>query len=67
MDIEELYKLRSLINSDTGRLLINFCTDYLTEMASKSGKNAEEIKGMGELIFKIRTIPDYVENLKNRS
>lgn len=64
MDIQELYKIRNMLLKDEGCLLITFLSDYITENACKQ-RNSDEIKGMCELLHKIKTFPDFVDARKS--
>ena len=60
MDRENLVKIRNLLNSQEGKLLVDYLSDYITENACKT-RDASEIKGMCELLQQIKLIPGKVE------
>ena len=62
MNIENLYKIRNILLTESGKLLITFMDDYITENACKS-RDANEIKGMCELLHKVKNIPALAEKL----
>lgn len=63
MDREHLVLLRNLLNEPSGKLLLTFLQDYVTNQACKQ-REASEIKGMCELIQQLKDIPKRVENKK---
>ena len=63
MDREYLVLLRNLLNEPSGKLLLTFLQDYVTNQACKQ-REASEIKGMCELIQQLKDIPKRVENKK---
>jgi hypothetical protein len=63
-DREDLLTLRNdLILQPTGGLLLEYLTDYITAEACKN-RNAEQIKGMCELVQQIKDIPKKVEKTR---
>ena len=63
-DREDLLTLRNdLILQPTGGLLLEYLTDYITAEACKN-RNAEQIKGMCELVQQIKDIPKKVEKMR---
>lgn len=63
MDREDLVKIRNLLTTSDGRLLVAYLSDYVTKQAC-SNREASEIKGMCELIQQIKDIPKKVESKK---
>lgn len=63
MDREHLVLLRNLLNEPSGKLLLTFLQDYVTNQACKQ-REASEIKGMCELIQQLKDIPKRVEQKK---
>lgn len=64
MKIDELVRVRNLIQSYEGQLLLSYLQDYITENACKN-REASELKGMCELVQRIKELPALVE--KKRS
>lgn len=60
MDRENLVKIRNLLATADGKLLVNYLGDYITDNACKN-RDASEIKGMCELLQQIKLIPGKVE------
>lgn len=60
MTIENLVKIRNMLNTLEGKLLVNYLQDYITDNACKS-REASEIKGMCELVQVIKNVPSLVE------
>ena len=60
MNIDNLYLVRNFLQTDTGDLLINYLSNYITENACKN-REASEIKGMCELLHQIKKIPQLVD------
>lgn len=56
MDRDNLARLNEAVTSPQGQEIINYMCEYMIDMASKSGANAEWIKGMGMLIFHVKDI-----------
>ncbi|MCD7779812.1 MAG: hypothetical protein LUH05_03990 [Candidatus Gastranaerophilales bacterium] len=63
MDMENLVKLRNYLELKEGGLLITYMSDYITENACKN-REASEIKGMCELLHKVKSIPNEVNKRK---
>jgi hypothetical protein len=63
--IEDLLKLRDLIHQPLGNVLIAYLQDYVTSEACNN-RNAEQIKGMCELVQQLKNIPNKVENIKRK-
>jgi hypothetical protein len=62
--IEDLLRLRNeIIQQPIGGVLLEYLSDYITAEACKN-RNAEQIKGMCELVQQIKLIPQKVENRK---
>lgn len=53
-----LIELREFLNSDKGRLLLCYLTDFMIETASKPNVNAEWVKGMGMLINYLKEVDE---------
>jgi hypothetical protein len=64
MKIDELVRVRNVIQSYEGQLLLSYLQDYITENACKN-REASELKGMCELVQRIKELPALVE--KKRS
>lgn len=64
MKIDELVRVRNVIQSYEGQLLLSYLQDYITENACKN-RDASELKGMCELVQRIKELPTLVE--KKRS
>lgn len=64
MKIDELVRVRNVIQSYEGQLLLSYLQDYITENACKN-RDASELKGMCELVQRIKELPALVE--KKRS
>lgn len=62
-DRQILVNLRNLIVTPEGQQLIDYLSDYITEIACRN-KDANEIKGMCELLQQIKVIPSKLENYK---
>ena len=58
-----LIELRELLNSDKGRLLLCYLTDFMVEISVKSNSNSEWIKGMGMLINHLKEIDQKCQKL----
>ncbi len=58
MQNNDLIELRELLQSEKGKLLLCYLTDYMVEMSVKSNADAEWIKGMGMLINRLRQIDE---------
>jgi hypothetical protein len=64
--IEDLLRLRNeIIQQPIGGVLLEYLSDYITAEACKN-RNAEQIKGMCELVQRIKDIPSKVENIKRK-
>jgi len=64
MDRNNLILLRNAIrNTQEGRLLIEYLSDIITSHAINPAKNAEQIKGMAELLHEIKTLPDKADRV----
>ena len=63
MKIEDLVLVRNILNSQEGRLLLDYLSDYISSLAC-TPKEASEIKGMCELLHQIKAIPQYVEDYR---
>ena len=63
MEREDLVKLRNLLATDDGKLLMEYLQDYVTKQACGQ-REASEIKVMCTLIQQIKDIPQKVENEK---
>lgn len=63
MEREDLVKLRNLLATYDGKLLMEYLQDYVTKQACGQ-REASEIKGMCTLIQQIKDIPQKVENKK---
>lgn len=59
----DLIELREFLNSDKGRLLLCYLTDFMIEIASKTNTNAEWIKGMGMLINHLKDVDEKCRKL----
>ena len=64
MEIENLVRLKNLVNSADGKLLVMYLSDYLTKNCC-ARREPSEVKGMGELLHVIKSIPQELE--KKRS
>ena len=64
MQLEELVRVRNVIETHEGKLLIAYLQDYITENACKC-REASELKGMCELVQKIKDIPTLVERKRS--
>ena len=64
MKLDELVRVRNVIQSYAGQLLLSYLQDYITENACKN-REASELKGMCELVQRIKELPALVE--KKRS
>lgn len=63
-NIEDLLRLRNeIIQQPIGGVLLEYLSDYITAEACKN-RNAEQIKGMCELVQRIKDIPQRIENRK---
>lgn len=63
--LENIVALRNdLFNTRTGERLLEFLQDYITKEACITGKNPEAIKGMCEIVQRIKEIPIKVESIK---
>ena len=51
-----LIELREFLNSDKGRLLLCYLTDFMIETSVKVNSDSEWIKGMGMLINHLKEI-----------
>lgn len=63
MEREYLVKIRNVLATDDGKLLMEFLQDYVTKQACGQ-REASEIKGMCILIQQLKDIPQRVENKK---
>lgn len=63
MERENLVLIRNMLNSEVGKNLIGYLSDYITSNACKA-REASEIKGMCELLEQIKRIPNEVEKLR---
>ena len=62
---EILLRLRNdLLQQPIGSMLLDYLSDYITAEACGVNRNAEQIKGMCELLQRIKDIPQKVENIK---
>jgi hypothetical protein len=62
--IEDLLRLRNeIIQQPIGGVLLEYLSDYITAEACKN-RDAEQIKGMCELVQRIKDIPQRIENRK---
>lgn len=59
MDREELIKIKNLITSYEGKLLMNYISDFITEK-STSAISADKIQGMCMLFHNIKQIPNEI-------
>ena len=60
--IEDLLRLRNeIIQQPIGGVLLEYLSDYITAEACKN-RDAEQIKGMCELVQRIKDIPQRIEN-----
>lgn len=63
-NIEDLLRLRNeIIQQPIGGVLLEYLSDYITAEACKN-RDAEQIKGMCELVQRIKDIPQRIENRK---
>lgn len=61
-----LIKLRNeLLNTPLGDALLEYLQDIITDEACKVNKNAENIKGMCEIVQRIKDIPQRVEKIRS--
>ena len=61
-----LIRLRNeLCNTSLGTVLLEYLQDIITDEACKVNKNAENIKGMCEIVQRIKDIPQRVENIRS--
>ena len=64
--VENLVLLRNdLFNSKTGERLLAYLQDYITKEACMTNRNPETIKGMCEIVQRIKEIPQKVENIRS--
>ncbi len=54
----DLIELRDLMQSERGKLLLEYLSAYMVEMSVKSNANAEWIKGMGMLISHLKEVDE---------
>ena len=54
----DLIELRDLMQSEKGKLLLEYLAGYMVEMSVKSNANAEWIKGMGMLINRLKEVDE---------
>ena len=60
---DELLAIRNLLVTAEAKLLVRFMGDYMTDLATKQPINAEEIKGMGNLIHEVKTLSQSIESV----
>ena len=58
MQKNDLIELRESMQSEKGKLLLCYLTDYMVEMSVKANADAEWIKGMGMLINRLRQVDE---------
>ena len=56
--MDKLILLREFLNSDGGRQVLSYATDFMIETASKTNANAEWVKGMGMLINHLKEVDE---------
>lgn len=56
--MDKLILLREAINSEGGRQVLSYATEYMIETASKTNANAEWVKGMGMLINHLKEVDE---------
>lgn len=61
----EMFELREFLQSETGKLLLRYLTDFMIETSAKANTNAEWIKGMGMIINHLTEIDEKCRNLMN--
>lgn len=59
----ELLTLRNTLRTGEYALLIRFLGDYITDFSAKTPENEKEIKGMAQLLHKMKTLPYETENI----
>lgn len=59
----ELIELREFLQTDKGRLLLCYLTDFMVETSVKGNANAEWIKGMGMLINHLKEVDEKCRQL----
>ena len=65
LKLENLVNLRNdLFNTSTGERLLEYLQDYITKEACSINRNPDTIKGMCEIVQKIKEIPQKIENRK---
>jgi hypothetical protein len=57
--------LRDFLNSEGGRQVLSYATEYMIETASKGNANAEWIKGMGMLINHLKEVDELCQRKFN--
>ena len=60
---DELLAIRNLLVTAEAKLLVRFMGDYMTGLSTKQPINAEEIKGMGNLIHEVKTLSQSIESV----
>ena len=62
MERQKLVIIRNLLESESGKVLMAFLQDYVTQTACSLQREASEVKGMCELIQQLKDVPKKVEN-----
>ena len=65
--MDKLILLREFLDSDGGRLLLCYATEYMIETAAKPNANAEWVKGMGMLINHLNEVDKLCQQKFNKN
>jgi hypothetical protein len=57
--------LRDFLNSEGGRQVLSYATEYMIETSAKGNANAEWIKGMGMLINHLKEVDELCQRKFN--
>lgn len=66
-DKDRLILIRDTINSESGRQVLSYATEFMLDVASRPGSNAEWVKGMGMLISHLKEVDMACKNKFERN
>jgi hypothetical protein len=66
MDKHKLALINEAINSNNGKMIIEFIKEYMVELASHQNSNAEWLKGIGMSLGRLNDLQTEYQNLKSK-
>ena len=65
--MDELIKLREVLQSPDGRLILDYAKNYMITLANSRNTNAEWLKGIGLLLAKLQEVPEECKRENERN